>query len=120
MSVILLAGSAEAMARWQERHPTQTIAAHAAPEWTVASRLKLPGARIVRLDSWKYSERVMAELRALDARHPLSDPTGLLGGSTHADLHPPRVTTMSLTSRRSGVRSPTEPPSPRSTKGRSS
>jgi hypothetical protein len=67
--------------------------------------------RVLRRDSWRYDEQVISALRSISSRRDveLIDPTGLLGGSTHPDLHPvSRPNTGSLTSRRSVM-----PPAPK-------
>lgn len=102
MNVILLAGSPAHATRWREAHPDVVVAAQATPDIRKGWDARLFGARIVRLDSWRYDERVVSALHTAHARYGLIDPTGLLGSAgTHRDLHPTsRPNTGSLTTRR--------------------
>lgn len=43
------------------------------------SWLTRPTTKIIRTDAWSFDLRVTAALHTLNARHPLCDPTGLLG-----------------------------------------
>jgi hypothetical protein len=42
-------------------------------------RLRGDAAKIIRTNAWSFDLRVVNALRVLHARHPLCDPTGLLG-----------------------------------------
>ena len=98
-------------------HPSTSVDVSVSLKELAAEVSRLGGQwRIVRRDSWVYDERVVGALIVLSGRPgvELVDPTGLIGGSTHPDLHPAaRPNTGSLTSRRSTLRAPTEPPTPR-------
>lgn len=85
MNVIILAGSDADVRRWHDAHPDVTIAAEASPDIRKGWDKLLFRARIVRLDSWQYDERVVSALRTADAQYGLIDPTGLLGGSRYGD-----------------------------------
>lgn len=83
MNVIILAGSDADVRRWHDAHPDVTIAAEASPDIRKGWDKLLFQARIVRLDSWRYDQRVIDALKVAQVRYGLIDPTGLLGGSQY-------------------------------------
>lgn len=46
------------------------------PAWLTRS-----AAKIIRTDQWIFDQRVVSALHTLNVRHPLCDPTGLLGSA---------------------------------------
>lgn len=79
--IILLAANDEDATRWlaQSGEPFE-LAGHAYNgQSRCVDMARTHGARIIRTDRWVYDERVVGALRAINARTPLVDPTGLLG-----------------------------------------